>query len=58
MAATKSQVRAWMRAHFDEYEDETQLAEAANVEFELPEGAMDDETHWVWEEAYKCYCKE
>lgn len=51
--ATRRQVRAWMRRAVAEegYNDATHLAEAANDEFHLPEGAMDDETHWVWEEA-------
>ena len=49
--ATRNQVRRWMMANADDYECATFLAEAANVEFDLPDGAMDDETHWVWEES-------
>lgn len=49
--ATRSQVRAWMRCNADEYDGATQLAEAANVEFDLPGEGLDDETHWVWDEA-------
>lgn len=40
-----------MRNNADGFGSATQLAEAANAALELPPGAMDDETHWVWEEA-------
>lgn len=49
--ASRVQVRSWMRRHADAYENATELAEAANAALDLPRGAMDDETHWVWEEA-------
>ena len=42
---------SWMRNNADGFGSATQLAEAANAALELPPGAMDDETHWVWEEA-------
>ena len=51
--ASRASVRAWMRAAAEEYDTATALAEGANAAFELPAGAMDDETHWVWEEAIK-----
>lgn len=51
--ASRARVRAWMRAAADDYDTATALAEGANAALELPAGAMDDETHWVWEEAIK-----
>lgn len=53
--ATQKQVRTWMSHNFEYYDRATELAEAANVEFNLPDGAMDDETHWIWDEAFKFY---
>lgn len=50
--ATRQQVRRWMRANALDYDGATQLAEGSNIVFTLPEGAMDDETHWVWDEAF------
>lgn len=49
--ATRGQVRQWMALNADHYESATQLAEGANCVFDLPQGAMDDESHWIWEEA-------
>ena len=49
---SRMQVRSWMRRNASEYEGATQLAEAANCALRLPFGAMDDETHWVWDEAF------
>ena len=49
--ATRRQVRSWMRWNAHDYDDATCLAEAANAALDLPNGAMDDDTHWVWEEA-------
>lgn len=49
--ASRRNVRSWMRSNAHEYECATQLAEAANVEFDLPGEGLDDETHWVWDEA-------
>ena len=51
--ASRAKVRAWMRASADDYETATALAEGANAALELPAGAMDDETHWIWEDAIK-----
>ena len=48
---TRRQVKAWMRSNAHEYETATQLAEAANTALRLPPGALDDETHWLWDEA-------
>ena len=51
---SRMQVRAWMRANAADYDYcATSLAEAANVALPLPDGAMDDETHWVWDEAHR-----
>ena len=41
-----------MRHNAEQYETATELAEAANAVFRLPDGGgLDDETHWVWDEA-------
>ena len=49
---TRRQVRSWMRRNADDgFETATELAEAANAAMRLTPGAMDDEGHWVWEEA-------
>lgn len=53
--ANRRQVRSWMRNNADGFGSATQLAEAANAALELPPGAMDDETHWVWEEALAAF---
>lgn len=49
--ASRRQVRSWMRRNAEGFENATQLTEAANAALDLPAGAMDDEGHWVWEEA-------
>ena len=46
---TKQQVKKWMIQNADEYETATGLAEAANIEFDMPESWLDDELHWIWE---------
>lgn len=51
--ASRASVRAWMRAAAEGYDTATALAEGANAALELPSGGMDDELHWVWEEAIK-----
>ena len=40
-----------MRRNAEGFETATELAEAANAAMRLPPEAMDDEGHWVWEEA-------
>ena len=50
-AARRRDVRAWMHKNAGEYETATALAEAANAVFRLPGSGLDDETHWVWDEA-------
>ena len=50
---TKRAVKKWMIANADEYDTATQLAEAANIEFDMPESWLDDELHWIWELAVK-----
>lgn len=50
--ATRRQVRSWMWIHAEEYETATHLAEAANTVFDLPGTGLDDETHWIWDEAF------
>lgn len=56
----RMRVRSWMQKNRSEHEDRrtgevnaTSLAEAAAMEFSLNEtgGPLDDETHWIWEEA-------
>lgn len=49
--ATRRQCRNWMRRNAQDFECATSLAEAANAVLDLPYGAMDDDGHWVWEEA-------
>ena len=49
--ATRKQVRRWMRNNAEGFETATELAEAANAALDLPAGAMDNEGHFVWEEA-------
>jgi len=49
--ASRTTVRRWMRANVQDYDSATQLAEAANAIFALPGQGLDDETHWVWDEA-------
>jgi precorrin-2 methylase len=50
--ATRQQVRSWMRKNVADYDDMTKLAEGANAALDLPTDALDDETHWIWDEAY------
>mgnify|MGYP000850353031 FL=1 len=50
-SARRRDVRLWMRHNAEHYETATELAEAANAVFRLPDGGLDDETHWVWDEA-------
>lgn len=52
-SARRRDVRAWMRHNAEHYETATALAETANAVFRLPDGGLDDETHWVWDEAYE-----
>ncbi|MGK9453200.1 hypothetical protein ACSSZE_18410 [Acidithiobacillus caldus] len=49
--ASRLEVRRWMRAVAEDYETATELAEAAGEQFRLPGQGLDDETHWVWDEA-------
>ncbi len=51
LPAARRKVRAWMRLHAAEYETATSLAEGANAALSLPHGALDDECHWIWDEA-------
>lgn len=50
-SARRRDVRLWMRHNAEHYETATELAEAANAVFRLPDGGLDDESHWVWDEA-------
>ncbi len=50
-SARRRDVRRWMQHNADDYESATELAEAANAVFRLPDGGLDNETHWVWDEA-------
>ena len=47
----RAYVRQWMNANANEYESATELAEAANAALRLPVNCLDDETHWIWDEA-------
>lgn len=49
--ASRRQACSWMRRNAEGFETATELAEAANAALRLPHEAMDDEGHWVWEEA-------
>lgn len=49
--ARRRDVRSWMRTNAGDYETATALAEAANAVFRLPGNGLDDELHWVWDEA-------
>lgn len=51
--ARRRDVRAWMRHNSEHYETATELAEAANAVFRLPDYVLNDETHWIWDEAYE-----
>ena len=51
--ASRRQVRSWMRSNADDYESMTELAEAANAVLRIQDGALDDESHWIWDEAYE-----
>lgn len=48
---SRARVRGWMLANAADYETMTGLAEAASAAFRLPENCLDDETHWIWDEA-------
>lgn len=48
---TRLDVRRWMRTNASEYETATELAEAASVELCLPQDWIEEESHWVWDEA-------
>ena len=48
---TRAYVRQWMAANAADYDGYTALAEAANAALRLPEDCLDDETHWIWDEA-------
>lgn len=49
--ATRRQVRSWMRRNAHDFECATSIAEAANAALNLPAGAMDEDGHWLWDEA-------
>lgn len=55
MAARRRDVRRWMQHNVDSYSTATELAEAAGVVFRLPDGGLDNETHWVWDEALEAF---
>ena len=52
---TRRQVRLWMRDNASDYDGMTQLVEAANATLRLPDGALDDESHWIWDEAFEAF---
>jgi hypothetical protein len=49
--ARRRDVRRWMQHNAGDYDTATALAEAANAVFRLPDGGLDCETHWIWDEA-------
>ena len=51
--ACRRTVRAWMLRNAQDYESATAIAEGANAALDLPNGAMDDPGHWVWDEAVR-----
>lgn len=53
--STRREVRRWMRMNIEDYENETELAEGANAALNLPDNALDDETHWIWDEAFLAF---
>ena len=48
---TRAYVRQWMVANIHEVDNYTLLAEAAADKLDLPQEWLDDETHWIWDEA-------
>ena len=50
-AAEKRSVIRWMRLHATEYDVATQLVEGANAALDLPKEWLDDDAHWIWDEA-------
>jgi len=54
----RAYVRRWMHVNANEYDSATELAEAANVALRLPADCLDDETHWIWEEAFEAMERE
>lgn len=56
---TRAYVRQWMTAHAAEYDGGcTSLAEGANAALRLPVDCLDDETHWIWDEAFRAIERE
>ena len=53
--STRREVRRWMRMNIEDYENETELAEGANAALNLPDNALDEETHWIWDEAFLAF---
>jgi hypothetical protein len=57
MKATRKEVKKWLKENAADYESATELAEAANCEFDLPEDGLDDETHWIWDDVMDAFEK-
>ena len=55
---TRAYVRQWMAANIHEVDNYTFLAEAAADKLDLPQEWLDDETHWIWEEALRAIERE
>lgn len=47
-----SYVRKWMRANARNFKTATELAEAAEDSLGFPPDFLDDESHWIWQEAF------
>jgi hypothetical protein len=55
---SRGAVRRWMQREAADYQDNpTALAEAAAEAFDVKDegGPLDDETHWIWDEAIDAY---
>jgi hypothetical protein len=51
-APARSKVRRWMRLHVDQHATATDLSRGAQAAFGFPEHWLDDEFHWIHDEAF------
>ena len=56
--ATRAEIRRWLRANAIDYDGPTELAEGVNAALELPPGALDEGTHWIWDDALTAWERE
>ena len=52
---SRSAVRAWMKLNVGLSRTTTELAEQAVDFLDLPQEWLDDETHWIWDEAAEIF---